>query len=96
MGESEWDIVQETFTPYNCRRLLTTMLSVDESHRQQYDPELYRLLMGKLWPEILREPINEPYEGFLTPLLRAARRTEVNRLVPAELKRRVRRMIGIG
>lgn len=95
-GESEWDIVQEAFTPYNCRTLLTTMLSVDESHRELYEPELYRLLIRKLWPEVLREPINEPYEGFLTPLLRVARRTEVNRLVPAELKRRLRRMIGIG
>jgi hypothetical protein len=96
MGESEWDIVQEEFTPYDCRRLLTAMLSVDEVHRQRDRPKLYVEMIRRLWPEVLCEPVNQPYEGRWTPVLRALRSVRVNRLVPPEARRRVRRVLGIG
>lgn len=61
MTQAEFDILQEAFTPYSCRHLLTTMLSVDEKYRNHEEPVLYRKLILKLWPEVLSEPINPPY-----------------------------------
>jgi hypothetical protein len=61
MSQLEWDIVQEVFTPFNCRSLLTTLLSVDERHRRFPDFTLYKSMMAELWPEVLSEPINPPY-----------------------------------
>jgi hypothetical protein len=61
MTQLEWDIVQEVFTPFNCRSLLTTLLSVDESDRKIPDFTLYMSMIAELWPEVLSEPINPPY-----------------------------------
>ncbi|MGH7380663.1 MAG: hypothetical protein ACREKR_00335 [Candidatus Methylomirabilales bacterium] len=58
MTQSEWDIVQEVFTPYNCRQLLMNMLGVDEKYRDHDEPILYKELICKLWPEVLDEPVN--------------------------------------
>jgi hypothetical protein len=33
MTQLEWDIVQEVFVPFNCRSLLTIILSLDEKYR---------------------------------------------------------------
>ena len=66
MAQAEWDIVQEVFTPYNCRRFLINMLSVDEKFRDHDLPILYRELIMKLWPEVLSEPVNPPSsEGIM-------------------------------
>ena len=58
MTQAEFDIVQEVFTPYNCRNFLTNMLSVDEKYRDHDEPILYKKLILKLWPEVLSEPVN--------------------------------------
>jgi hypothetical protein len=62
MTQSEWDIIHEVFTPYNCRQLLINMLSVDEKYREHDDPILYKDLILKLWPEVLCEPVNPHQE----------------------------------
>ena len=95
MGESEWDIVHESFTPFDCRRLLTTMLAVDEKRREYDRPELYRAVIRRLWPELLREPVNALYEGGFGPALRTFRFIGINRLIPAGWKRWGRRALGI-
>ncbi|HEX7797939.1 MAG TPA: hypothetical protein VF456_26435 [Vicinamibacterales bacterium] len=56
----EWDIVQESLTPYNCRRYLVTMLSVDERYRPYKDPIHYRMMIRNLWADVLSEPVNPP------------------------------------
>src|SRR5258708_2619610 len=58
MAQLEWDIVQDVFTPFNCRNLLTHFLSVDRKYRIPQNPILYTELMRLLWPEVLSEPIN--------------------------------------
>lgn len=58
MSQSEWDIVQEVFTPYNCRELLTTLLNVNKKYRKPPTFELYRLIIKELWSDVLSEPIN--------------------------------------
>jgi hypothetical protein len=95
-GQTEYDIVQEAFTPYDCRELLMTMLSVDERYRDHDRPELYVAMIRRLWPEVLREPVNQAYEGPWTPVLRVLRSLGMNRLVPAGGRRLARRAIGLG
>jgi hypothetical protein len=58
MGFAEADIARETFTPYNCRYLLTTLLCVEEKYRKKPDFELYKKLIMHMWPETLQVPIN--------------------------------------
>lgn len=91
MGQSEWDIVQEAFTPYNCRRLLETMLSVDPRHRHHEKPRLCRRLIRRLWPETLSEPINAPPGGPIAPVLAVALALGISRLLPETWKRSAKR-----
>lgn len=58
MSQLEWDIAQEVFTPFNCRELLTTMLSVDEKYRKGPNYLLYKEIIKFTWPETLNKPIN--------------------------------------
>lgn len=58
MDLAEADMVFESFPPYSCRTLLTTMLSTDEALRDHDDPILYRATINNLWPEVLSVPVN--------------------------------------
>jgi hypothetical protein len=57
-SQLEWDIVHDTFTPFNNRELLDIMLRIDTKYRSKPKYILYRDTMKKLWPEVLLEPIN--------------------------------------
>ena len=72
MDQNEMDIVHESLTPYNCRRYLVKMLSVDEKYRDHDEPIHYRMMIHNLWPEVLREPVNPPRKGNYV-LLKAIR-----------------------
>jgi len=48
----------DVFIPFNSRRLLMDMLSVEERHRQGPSYTLYSRLIKKMWPDILCYPIN--------------------------------------
>jgi hypothetical protein len=54
------DLVQESFAPFNCRKLLVTMLSVDEAYRKSPEHKFLREMIVHLWSEVLSEPINPP------------------------------------
>lgn len=56
MSQLEWDLAQETLSPYNNRELLTLLLGVDPARRDR--PDLFMAMIRKLWPELLAEPIN--------------------------------------
>ncbi|MEX2639597.1 MAG: hypothetical protein WD266_02845 [Balneolales bacterium] len=56
----EWDIVQETFTPYSHRGLIEAMLGVSALYRCDPDYLLYKNMWEVLWPDVLRQPINPP------------------------------------
>ncbi len=58
MAQLEFDIIHEVFVPFNCRRLLIDMLSVDREYRKPPDYKLHTELITLLWPELLMEPIN--------------------------------------
>lgn len=57
-SQLEWDIVQEVFTPFNNRELIDIMLSVDPAYRSYPDYQFFFTAMGKLWKEVLKEPVN--------------------------------------
>lgn len=54
---------QDLFTPFNCRALLVGLLSVNECYRNSPDHKLFRLLIEKMWPELLSEPINPHFNS---------------------------------
>ncbi len=67
MCQSEFDSAwRDIFSPFNCRLLLTCMLSVAEHQRTFPRCELHRRMMAALWPAVLGEPINP--DSHLSPL----------------------------
>ena len=57
--QMEFDIAwRDIFTPFNCRELLVCLMSVDERYRSAPDYTLFKLLIEKMWPELMSEPIN--------------------------------------
>lgn len=58
LSQLEGDIVQETFTPYNCRKLLNYMLGVNVKYRDFPDYKLYKKIIEEMWEETLSYPIN--------------------------------------
>jgi hypothetical protein len=52
----EYDLVHETFIPFNNRHLLKIMLAADPKKRKKYD--FYKMIIGELWPELLEIPVN--------------------------------------
>ena len=62
---SEYDIVQESFAPLNCRNLLVVLLGANESHRSAPGFELFRQIIQNSWSEVLAVPINPPERASL-------------------------------
>jgi hypothetical protein len=59
MCQAEFDIAwQDIFSPFNCRRILETMLSVPARFRKGPDHALFINIIANLWPELLEFPIN--------------------------------------
>ncbi len=59
-SQTEWDIAQEAFTPFNCRPLLLGMLAVPNEYRRAENYALHRRVIERLWPQLLKWPINPP------------------------------------
>lgn len=58
-NQLEWDIVHDTFTPFNNRELLDVMLRIHPKYRSKPNNyKLYRDTIYKLWPELLSQPFN--------------------------------------
>ena len=64
ISQLEWDIVHETFTPYNCRKYLATLLSVNEEYRKKPNCILHKKMIENLWAKTLMKPINPPPSIF--------------------------------
>jgi hypothetical protein len=63
--QMEFDIAwRDIFTPFNCRALLVCLMSVDERYRRSPDHKLFKILIEKMWPELMSEPIN-PQDGTM-------------------------------
>jgi len=58
MIRTESDIVQEVFTPYNCRLFLEYMFAIDEKYRKPPEYIIYKKMILSLWPEVMQMPVN--------------------------------------
>ena len=55
----EFDVAwKDIVTPFNCRELMTSMLSAPSQYRKGLVPPLFERLVRELWPEALDAPIN--------------------------------------
>jgi hypothetical protein len=58
MFAAELDIAIDEFYPFGTRRLVETILAVDERLRPYSNSSVHRRMIELLWPELLSEPIN--------------------------------------
>jgi len=58
MFPAELDIAIDEFYPFATRRLIETMLAVDEGLRLYNNSSIHRRMIELLWPELLSVPIN--------------------------------------
>jgi hypothetical protein len=94
MIRSEYDVVQESFAPLNCRTLLVEMLTLDESLRKSPTFLYFSELIRGLWPQTLSEPINPPERvGLKSRVIRAVGRLKLQRLIPAGFREQLRRLV---
>ncbi len=76
MYPAEQDIAVEEFSPFNHKRLITVLMSVDEKYRRPPHYLLYHELIRKLWGDVLIEPINPQ------PIIKAIKGSLRQKLVP--------------
>jgi hypothetical protein len=93
-AQLEWDIAQETVSPFNCRALISTWLGVDSAFRIPPSSTLFLEMTHRLWPEVLSEPVNP--ESSARKLLRSAKRQTFSLLGRTPLLTVYRRIRGIG
>jgi hypothetical protein len=72
MSYNEYDIAFESFTPFSCRTLLTTMLGVKSPLRIGPHFTLQRNIIRNLWPELLYYDIN-PAETITESIMKSLR-----------------------
>lgn len=59
MTQLEFNIAwRDIFTPFNCRDVLISLLAVPEQYRVSPACRIYHELIGRLWPEVMNEPVN--------------------------------------
>lgn len=57
-SQLEWDVAQETISPFNHRQLLHFMLMTPRNERCAPDFRLHKAIIKDLWPETFHQPIN--------------------------------------
>ena len=78
-SQLEWDISQESFTPYNNRELMEVMLSIESKYRSEPGGyTLYKDIIKESWPELLEYPINpknlkQKTKSFIKKIISAVR-----------------------
>lgn len=98
-SQSEWDIAQEAFTPYNYRPLLAAMLSTRPSARRGRSNRLYTAAIRLLEANLLSWPVNPTSRAELAKdrfrdALRRLHLMGETQYVSDTLKRTLRRTIG--
>jgi hypothetical protein len=92
---AEYDLAQDSFTPFNCRRLLVLMLGVSEDKRRAPTFDFFRDVIEALWPETLLEPINPPEIQSLSRRVRhAVAKSGITRIIPRSVKDAIKRRRG--
>ena len=60
MGNSESDIAIEEFDPFNSHALFEIFLGVEPKFTTYHNNILFRKMIERMWPELLRWPVNPP------------------------------------
>lgn len=90
-----YDLVQESFAPFNCRSLLVALLSLDRSFRVRPQCLIMHDLIDAAWPELLSEPVNPPRRvGRAQALVRVLVKWNIWQQVPQPLVRLGKRAMG--
>ena len=71
---TETRLVEEILQPFNSRKLLTLLLSVDKKYRNKQNPILYARIIDHLWADCLSEPVNT---GLKKKLIKAMQKMGV-------------------
>jgi hypothetical protein len=58
LGASEGDIIREEIHPFNCRKLITTYISLNDKYRYKDYPLGHRMIIEILWKELLEFPVD--------------------------------------
>ena len=58
LGASEGDIIREEIHPFNCRKLITTYISLNNKYRYKDYPLGHKMIIKVLWEELLQFPID--------------------------------------
>ena len=91
---AQYDIVQESFAPFNCRNLLVTMLSVDEDYRRPPEHQFLKELIENFWVEVLSVPINPPEKKRVkTLIVDILNKLRIYQFVPEPIKRLGKRLL---
>jgi hypothetical protein len=59
LAVSSYDIVFESFIPFNCRKLMECLISVDTKYRLT-GKSIHLCMIDHMWPELLEFPLNPP------------------------------------
>jgi hypothetical protein len=95
MCQSEFDIAwKEILSPFNCRQILTTMLSVPADDRRGPGDKLFLRIIENLWPELLEVPINPGQKQKPRPIQRL--KSAVPYPVKAYIKKKMKKDDGPG
>lgn len=100
MCQMEFDIAwKDIFTPFNCRDLITCLLSVDEQYIKYPEYEVYSKLILNMWPEVLSVPINphknKKAEESLLTIVGPHIRSRLSRHMPQLVKKGLKALLGI-
>ncbi|MBE0669589.1 MAG: hypothetical protein IH588_03285 [Anaerolineales bacterium] len=88
MCQLEFDIAwKDLITPYNCRELLETMLSVDKKYRKAPDYLLYKAIIYNLWPELLNVPVNPHKDYAISRRKKSAGIRKYMGIIPSPIKK---------
>ena len=98
MCQTEFDIAwRDIFTPFNCRDLITCLLSVEERYMKYPDYDLHRQLLLNMWPEVLHLPINphkKTKEESLFSIIGPPIRSRLSRSMPQLLRKGLKALFG--
>lgn len=57
LSASQQDIVREEIRPFNCRKLITTYISLKDKYRYKDYPKAHLMIIRILWKDLLKIPI---------------------------------------
>lgn len=85
LGPAETDIAIEEFSPFNCRDLLTVLLSVNTRYRDKHYNKLYKKMITNMWRETLAEPIDPSVRLTLIRVLKTLKLYSITKYLYAKV-----------